>query len=37
MTVFEMNRASDEVRKEVIRCGAGVDCKERAEVSDGIL
>jgi hypothetical protein len=37
MTVCEMNRPSDEARKEVIRYGAGVDCKERAEVSDGIL
>ena len=37
MTMHELNRRNGEARGELIRYGAGVDCADKGEVSNGIL
>jgi len=37
MTMHELNRPKDKVVGDVIREGAGVDCQDAGEVSNGIL
>ena len=37
MTMHELNRLNGEARGELIRYGAGVDCADKGEVSNGIL
>ena len=37
MTMHKLNRAKDKVVGDVIREGAGVDCKDAGEVSNEIL
>ena len=37
MTMHELNRLNGEARGELIGYGAGVDCADKGEVSNGIL
>ena len=37
MTMHELNRLNGEAQGELIRYGAGVDCADKLEVSNGIL
>ena len=37
MTMYELNRPSDDARGDVIRYEASVNCEKKGEVSDGIL